>query len=197
MDNMSEKNKIVLDTLGDSAPQVDGAPKTKKAYFDKLKGIPKIDPDELNAIQSFVEERLSGCSTHREALEMEINSLAECVGVATEIYKKNPLPDYAYTLAALSNAHKTSLQQFEKMKDPKTMVSEIEFQIRTMFTDIVKAMAIEIDKTKNEMIRVAPEHRTTIEDLISRMLNAIQPETQQIYEHLQKNLKRILGIKVA
>ena len=192
---MNEKSKIVLDTLGDGAVQVEGAPKNKKTYFDKLKGVPKLDADELSAIRAVVEDRLSGCSTHRETLEMEINNLAECVGVATEIYKKNPLPDLAYTLAALSNAHKTTLQQFEKMKDPKLMVSEIEFQIRTMFMDIIKAMALEIDKTKNELARLAPEHRTTLDDLFSRMLNAIQPETQQIYEHLQKNIKRILGIK--
>jgi hypothetical protein len=195
---MNEKNKIVLDTLGDSA-MVEGVPAkaTKKAYFDKLKGIPKLDADELSAVQAFVENRLNACSTHRETLEMEINSLAECVGVATEIYKKNPLPDYAYTLAALSNAHKSSLQQFEKMKDPKVMVSEIEFQIRNMFMDIIKSMANEMDKTKKEMIRIVPEHRTTLDDLFGRMLNAIQPETQQIYEHLQKNLKRILGIKTS
>ena len=156
----------------------------------------KIDPEELNAMQNLVESKLGQCSTHREVLEMEINSLAECVGVATEIYKKSPVPDFAYQLAALSNAHKATLQQLEKMKDPKIIVGEIEFQIRNMFMEIIKSMAIEIDKTKNEMARVAPEHRTTLDDLFGRMLNAIQPETQHLYDNLQKNLKRTLGIKV-
>ena len=194
---MSEKNKIMLDTLGDSVA-VEGVPQkaAKKNYFDKLKGLPKLDQEELTALQTLVEDRLSACSTHREILELEVNSLAECVGVATEIYKKNPVPDYAYQLAALSNAHKTSLQQLEKMKDPKVMVGEIEFQIRNMFMDIIKSMALEIDKTKKEMVRLAPDHRTTLDDLFGRMLNAIQPETQNIYENLQKNLKRIIGIKV-
>ena len=194
---MNEKNKIILDTLGDSVV-IEGVPaKTaKKNYFDKLKGLPQLNAEELTALQTFVENRLNACSTHREILELEVNSLAECVGVATEIYKKNPLPDYAYQLAALSNAHKTSLQQLEKMKDPKTMVGEIEFQIRNMFMDIIKSMALEIDKTKKEMIRITPEHKTTLDDLFSRMLNAIQPETQNIYESLQRNLKKILGIRV-
>lgn len=195
---MNEKNKIMLDTLGDSVA-VEGVPQkaAKKNYFDKLKGLPKLDQEELTALQTLVEDRLSACSTHREILELEVNSLAECVGVATEIYKKNPLPDYAYQLAALSNAHKTSLQQLEKMKDPKVIVGEIEFQIRNMFMDIIKSMALEIDKTKTEMVRLAPEHRTTLEDLFGRMLNAIQPETQNIYENLHKNLKKIVGIKIS
>jgi len=194
---MNEKNKIMLDTLGDSVV-IEGVPAkaANKNYFDKLKGLPQLNAEELTALQTFVENRLNACSTHREILELEVNSLAECVGVATEIYKKNPLPDYAYQLAALSNAHKTSLQQLEKMKDPKTMVGEIEFQIRNMFMDIIKSMALEIDKTKKEMIRITPEYKTTLDDLFGRMLNAIQPETQNIYESLQRNLKKILGIRV-
>jgi len=194
---MREKNKIVVDTLGDNA-LLEGVPQkvNKKSFFDNIKGMNiKIDPEELTAMQNLVESKLGQCSTHREVLEMEINSLAECVGVATEIYKKSPVPDFAYQLAALSNAHKTTLQQLEKMKDPKIIVGEIEFQIRNMFMEIIKSMAIEIDKTKNEMARVAPEHRTTLDDLFGRMLNAIQPETQHLYDNLQKNLKRTLGIR--
>lgn len=193
---MNEKNKIVIDALGDGT-LVDGMPPkaVKKNFVNNIKAL-KIDAYELTEIQATVESKLNACTTHREILEMEVNSLAECVGVATEIYKKSPVPDFAYQLASLSNAHKTTLQQLEKMKDPKAMVVEIEFQIRTMFVDVIKSMALEIDKTKKEMTRLAPEHRTTLEDLFGRMLNAIQPETQNIYENLQKNLKRILGIKL-
>jgi len=191
-----EKNKIVIDALGDGTV-VGGMPTktTKKVFIDTVKSSSKIDPDELSEMQTIVENRLNACTTHREILEMEVNSLAECVGVATEIYKKSPIPDFAYQLAALTNAHKTTLQQLEKMKDPKLIVNDIEFQIRNMFMDIIKAMALEIDKTKREMARLSPEHRTTLEDLFGRMLNAIQPETQNIYENLQKNLKHILGIR--
>jgi hypothetical protein len=193
---MKEKNKIIIDTLGDTLP-TDNVSTTKavmkKTFFDNMKI--KIDPAELDAIQAIVDGKLNQCSTHREVLELELNSLAECVGVATEIYKKSPIPDFAYQLAALSNAHKTALQQLEKMKDPKLIVTEIEGQIRFMFMDIIKAMAIEIDKTKKEMVRIAPDHKTTLEDLFGRMLNAIQPETQKIYDNLQTNLKKILGIR--
>ena len=195
---MKEKNKIIIDTLGDNVisenvPAKLVGDKVKKTFFDNFKI--KIDPNELNSIQSLVDDRLSQCSTHREILEMEITSLAECVGVATEIYKKSPIPDFAYQLAALSNAHKTALQQLEKMKDPKLIVEDIEVQIRTMFMEIIKALAIEIDKTKKEMTRIVPEQRTTLDDLFGRMLNAIQPETQKIYENLKNNLKKILGIR--
>jgi hypothetical protein len=117
------------------------------------------------------------------------------VGVATELYKKNPVPDFAFQLTSLTNAHKATLQQLEKMKDPKMMLQDIENQIRHMFTAIVKAFAIEIDKTKKEMVRVYPEQRTTVEDMMNRMLNSIQPETQRVYEDLQRNLKKIIGIK--
>lgn len=195
---MGGKKKIVIDTLGDSAI-IEGMPAkadTKKNYLDNIKKLPTIDPNELDNIKHIVEDKLKACSTHREVLELETNTLAECVGIATEIYRKNPLPDFAYQLAALSNAHKATLQQLEKMKDPKIMVSEIEFQIRNMFMNIIKAMAVEMDKTKREMIRLAPEHKTTLEDLFNRMLNAIQPETQNIYDNLQTNLKRTMGIKV-
>lgn len=193
---MNEKTRIVIDALGEGNAVEGMPPKAmKKNYIEKIKGTSKIDPDELNAMQLLVETRLNQCSTHRDILEMEVNCLAECVGVATEIYKKNPVPDFAYQLAALTNAHKTTLQQLEKMKDPRVIISEIEFQIRGMFMDIIKAMAVEMDKTKKEMTRLAPEHRTTLDDLFSRMLNSIQPETQNIYDSMQKNLKRILGIK--
>lgn len=195
---MKEKNRIMIDTLGDTLG-TDNAPTNKaiakKTFFDNMKI--KIDPAELDAIQAIVDGKLSQCTTHREILEQELNSLAECVGVATEIYKKSPIPDFAYQLAALSNAHKSALQQLEKMKDPKLIVYDIEQHIRIMFMDIIKAMAIEMDKTKKEMIRLTPEHKITLEDLFGRMLNAIQPETQKIYENLQSNLKKTLGIRTS
>ena len=193
---MNEKNKIIIDTLGDSSTseEIPATKYVKKNFLENIKTL-KIDSAELDTINSIVGNKLNQCATHRDILELEINALAECVGVATEIYKKSPIPDFAYQLAALSNAHKTALQQLEKMKDPKLIVGDIEFQIRGMFLDIIKALAIEIDKTKREMTRITPEHKTTLDDLFGRMLNAIQPETQKIYENLQNNLKKILGIR--
>jgi hypothetical protein len=187
-----ERQQIIIDTLGDDI-------KTLKPLLTGKGGdsakILNIDPDILADIQISVDAKLSNCKTHRDVLEAEVNSLAECVGVATELYKKKPIPEFAFQLASLTNAHKSTLQQLEKMKDPRLIITDIENQIRTMFMAIIKSLALEMDKTKKEMVKLFPEQRTTIEDLMARMLAAVQPETQNIYEDLQKNLKRILGIK--
>jgi hypothetical protein len=190
---MDERQQIILSTLGDDVKNL--KPILTGKSRDNAK-ILNIDPETLASIQEMVDSKIAGYKTHRDMIEAEVTSLAECVGVATELYKKNPIPDFAFQLTSLTNAHKATLQQLEKMKDPKMMLQDIENQIRHMFTSIVKAFAIEIDKTKKEMVRVYPEQRTTIEDLMSRMLNAIQPSTQQIYNDLNKNLRKILGIKV-
>jgi hypothetical protein len=190
---MDERQQIILSTLGDDVKNL--KPILTGKSRDNAK-ILNIDPEVLASIQEMVDSKIAGYKTHRDMIEAEVTSLAECVGVATELYKKNPIPDFAFQLTSLTNAHKATLQQLEKMKDPKMMLQDIENQIRHMFTSIVKAFAIEIDKTKKEMVRVYPEQRTTIEDLMSRMLNAIQPSTQQIYNDLNKNLRKILGIKV-
>jgi len=190
----SENEQIIINSLGDEIKNIQPALLNKNTS-EKYAKILNVDPDILAEIQINVEQKLANCSTHREMLEVEINSLAECVGVATELYKRRPVPDFAFQLASLSQAHKSSLQQLERMKDPKAIVGEIESQIRTMFMAIVKAMALEMDKTKKEMIRLNPESKNTVEDLFGRMLNSIQPETQNIYDDLQKNLKRILGIR--
>jgi hypothetical protein len=189
----TERQQIILDALGDDVSSL--KPILMSKNTKESAKVLDIDAELLAEIQNSVEERLSSCKTHREILESEVNSLAECVGVATEIYKKKPIPEFAFQLSSLINAHKATLQQLEKMKDPKAIVVDIENQIRTMFMAIIKAMALEIDKTKKEMVRTYPESRTTVDDLMARMLNAIQPETQQIYENLQKNLKKILGIR--
>jgi hypothetical protein len=189
----TERQQIILDALGDDVSSL--KPILMSKNTKESAKVLDMDAELLAEIQNSVEERLSSCKTHREILESEVNSLAECVGVATEIYKKKPIPEFAFQLSSLINAHKATLQQLEKMKDPKAIVVDIENQIRTMFMAIIKAMALEIDKTKKEMIRTYPESRTTVDDLMARMLNAIQPETQQIYENLQKNLKKILGIR--
>lgn len=191
---MDERQQIILSTMGDDINNL--KPILTGKNKDNAK-ILNINPETLASIQETVENRLAGYKTHREMIEAEVTSLAECVGVATELYKKNPIPDFAFQLTSLTNAHKSILQQLEKMKDPKMMLQEIENQIRLMFTTTVKAFAIEIDKTKKEMIKAYPDQRTTIEDLMNRMLNSIQPETQNIYEDLQKNLKKTLGIKIS
>lgn len=190
------ENQIILDTLGDTFKEIIPpaiTPAVRKAKEMKVVGI---DPELLAEIQERVGQKLAKCGTHREILEVEVTDLAECIGVATEIYMKNPIPDFAFQLSTLLQTHKITLQQLEKMKDPKLILEDIESTIRIMFMTIIKAMAIEIDKIKNEMAKLLPDdQRITVDDLFNRMLNAIQPETQNIYDDLQKNLKKILGIK--
>jgi len=187
-----ERQQIIINTLGDDVANLKPLLMSKNKEGARLLNI---DPEMLANIQESVETKLAGFKTHREILENEVNSLAECVGVATELYKKNPVPDFAFQLSSLTNAHKTTLQQLEKMKDPKFILQEIETHIRNMFMSIIKAMALEIDKTKRELAKLYPEQRTTVEDLMGRMVSGIQPQTQAIYEDLNKTLKRILGIR--
>lgn len=187
MTSKKERNKSIIDTLGDSAPPIMSMT-TKK--------ISKISHHEIAKIRSEVKNRLSKCSTHLEALELEINSIVECVGIAVELYKQDPIPDNAYQLSSLTNAHKAALSQLEKMKDPKGILYEIELQIKNMFTALIKAMANEIDKTKKDLITLHPGDKHTIGDHFNRMVNSIQPETQNIYDDLNLVLKKILGIKV-
>lgn len=189
---MDERQQIILNTLGDDVKDLKPLLTKKGKEYAK---ILNIDPDMLASIQENVEQKISTYKTHRELIEAEVTSLAECVAVATELYKKNPVPDFAFQLSSLTTAHKATLQQLEKMKDPKAILQDIENQIRNMFMLIVKAFAIEIDKTKKEMTKLYPDHKTTIEELMGRMLNSIQPESQQIYDDLTRNLKRILSIK--
>jgi len=192
---MNEK-QIILDTLGDSFKDI--LPPAIAPVVKKVRDMSKtIDPELLAEIQERVGIKLAKCGTHREILEVEVADLAECIGVATELYMKNPIPDFAFQLSTLLQTHKVTLQQLEKMKDPKLILEDIENTIRNMFMILVKAMAIEIDKTKNEMAKLLPDQRITVDDLFNRMLNAIQPETQSIYDDLQKNLKKVLGIKQA
>lgn len=181
-----ERNKTISDTLGASAPPILSVASKK---------VTRMDHPEIQRIKAEVVSRLSGCSTNIEALELEIASLMECIGIATELYQKDPIPDNAYQLSSLVNAHKAALSQLERMKDPKAMLDEIEQQIKGMFMAVVKALAVEIDKTKRELSSIHPEDKHTVEDHFNRMMNAVQPETQNIYDDLNLVLRKILGIK--
>lgn len=146
----------------------------------------------------YMEEAMASlalCTTKREIVEQELNDLSICVAIATRVYKQKPLPDHAYQLAALANTHKSVLGQLEKMQDPKTILGEAEDIVKKMFMKLVKAMADEINKTKMEFAQQYPQDKVTVEDNFSRMLNAIQPETQKLFEDLNSELKEVFGIK--
>lgn len=186
-----EKGKLVLSSLGD-----DNVTSLKPLSGKPLKKS-KIKTREIQEIRDRVNQALKECKTQREALEMEVNSLAECVGIAIEIFKDKPVSDNSFQVTALVNAHKAALSQLEKMKDPEKILTDIEIHIRSMFTSIVKALAFEIDKTKRELVLRFPGEKATVEDMFARMMNSIQPETQNIYVDLRLALKKILGIKGA
>lgn len=186
----NESNKMILSSLGDGEKPISSlGGKSLKKETNKIK------TKEIKEIRQRVTDKLSTCKTQREALELEVNALAECVGIAIEIFNEKPVSDHSFQLTALVNAHKSALSQLEKMKDPEIILTEIEIHIRTMFTAIVKALAFEIDKTKREVLLRFPEEKATIEDMFARMMNSIQPETQNIYGDLRMALKKILGIR--
>ena len=183
------KEEINLSSLGDTEfPIPTGSKKLQKE-------LKKVNSTEIKAIQVEVLRRLKECKTHREMLELQVNSLSECVGVATAIWQGTPTLDNSYQLSALTNAHRAALAQLEKMKDPVEILSGVENHIRSMFLEIVKAMALEMDKTKREVMNLLPEEKPTVDDLFDRMTNSIQPETQNIYNDLRMSLKKILGIR--
>lgn len=193
-----EKEKDVNDFgLGMSVP----LPIRLPHIVRKGGGAPKggvddnVQQDTLEAYRAKVDATLAGCSTKRDVLETEVDSLATCVALAAEIYKDAPIPDNAYQLSALTNAHNSALSQLEKMKDPQVILSDLEKHIRDMFTNMIQALIGEIHKTKHEFNRTRPEDKATVEDQFSRMLDAIQPQTQVLYDGLQEKLKSILGIK--
>lgn len=186
-----EQNKMVLNSLGEG----DNTPLAPLGGVNSLKKKGKVKSKEIEEIRDKVQQALKECKTQREALELEVNSLTECVGIAIEIFKDKPVSDHSFQVTALVNAHKAALSQLEKMKDPEQILTDIEIHIRSMFTAIVKALAFEIDKTKREFVLQFPEEKATVEDMFARMMNSIQPETQNIYVDLRLALKKILGIK--
>lgn len=154
--------------------------------------------DDPKLVEVYREEAtaiLSGAETRRDILELEIDELAECIAIATQIYKQFPIPDNAYQLASLTNAHNSSLTQLEKMKDPKQIAKEIEDLIKGMFTGIYRGLTLEIDKTKKELHSIYPQEKTTIDELFSKIFTAVSPDAQNLYDGLQAKLKKILGIK--
>lgn len=169
--------------LGDSAP----APAE----------LPSDLPNQalIQIYKQAVANKISQCSSRRDVLEMELESLSECVGIASEIFQRFPVPDNAYMLSALQNAKNSSLTQLEKMKDPKVVLAELEGQIKSMFTNLIRSLITEIDKTKKEFSRIHPDSKATIDDQFTRMIASLAPETNKLYDGLHQTLKNTLGIK--
>jgi len=184
--NRNPKSQIILEGLGDSAPP---SPVNIKTMTNGVK------TPEILKFQDEVLAKIQSCKSYREMLEMQLTSLYECVALADAIWREKPVPDNSYQLTALTNARDKAQTQLDKMKDPEEMLSGIEDHIKIMFTAIIKALALEIDKTKRELLRIYPDDQSTVEDLFGRMMNSVQPETQNIYDDLRLILKKILGIR--
>lgn len=169
-----------------------GEPRGKKSKKNNIIQFPQEDVEEFLSV---VQDELDSCSTKKEVLEKELYKLSECSSIALEIYKKAPVPDNAYMVSSLVNSHKAALSQFEKMQDPKQLMSDTQNVIQKMFVRLIKAMADEINKTKQEFRTQYPNDAETVEDAFTRMLNAIQPNTQNLFDDLSSNLLTVFGIK--
>jgi len=138
---------------------------------------------------------MEDCASRREVLEVEVDTLAECASLAAEIFKQSPVPDNAYQLTALTSAHNTAINQLEKLKDPTLVLGDLERLIRKMLVEVVQTLALEINKAKVDFTNLYPKDALTINEVFSRMLDAIQPQTSAMYDELHKSLKGILGLK--
>lgn len=194
--DIEEPSKDELDDgLGESAP-FDEPPEHKKG--DKSNPIVALitnSPDIIQQYQKLARDLLDQFSTRREVLEHQVDTLAECMHIASEIYRTFPIPDNAYQLASLTNAHNSSLNLLEKSRDPKVMLREIEELIKKMFTLVAQSLTIEVSRTKIEMLKLYPNDKVTVDDLFLRMFAAVSPESQKLYDDLQASLRKILGIK--
>jgi hypothetical protein len=180
------KEGVMSNLLGDSfsPPSLEGSD-AKVKYLD-------------NVARDYVEkakEEMISCKTQRQLLEKESQMLAECSLVASMIFQKNPIPDHAYQLSALANAHRSALAQLEKMADPETNLKEISKVIRDMYMLLIQSMTSEVDKLKREFVNLYPNEKSTLDDMFRRLTISIQPETRNLFQGLDAKLKKALSIK--
>lgn len=140
-------------------------------------------------------ERRSQSLTRLDVLKEQTDSLGDCVSIASEIYKNMPIPDHAYQLSALASAFNASLSQVDKMQDPVDVLNQINEQVMTMFNRFLKDLALEIDRVRKEFKGQYPGRETHIDESFNRMLKTMSPNTQELYDGLQSELRKILGIK--
>lgn len=185
-----EPPKKIEDILGKSIANV-----PKPPGKGKNGGGVTMDLVAISEARRLIEERKGEATSDLAMLRIQTDSLSECAQMAAEIYKQMPMPDHAYQLSALTTAYNSSLAQAEKMKDPELILSSIEGVIEEMFTGLLKSFAGEIGKTQSEMQRLYPDSKVAIDDLMDRMLAAISPESQRLYDQLHTKLSKALGVK--
>jgi len=164
---------------------------TNVTVTPELKGKLLGQANEYDAAMA----ELAGCSTDVEVLQLELRKVASCMAIAAEIYQTRPVADNAFQLAALTSAYNNTFNLLTKQKDPKKVAEDLAGMVKAMFVKIVHAFAIEVDKTKKDLISRHPTERSTIEDHFFRLLEAIQPETQKIFDGYEQGVRSALGIK--
>lgn len=142
-----------------------------------------------------IKQRVANASTHREILEQEAFNLAECVGIATAIYQQLPTSDNASQVATLAQAHKSHLQQLEKMKDPEVQLLELQKLLQNMVQSLGKSLSNEIDKTRRGLVQRYPQEASSIEEYFKRMMDAIAPESTKLFDDVHVKIKMALGMK--
>lgn len=133
--------------------------------------------------------------TRLDVLKDQTDSLGRCVFIASQIYENSPIPDHAYQLSALSSAFNASLGQVDKMQDPVGLMNQINALLESMFRDVLRNMSVGIDRMRQDLITKHPEMVSQINSNFERMLKEISPETEERYERMQSELRKILGIR--
>ena len=184
------------DGLGEALPEVDH-PRVSKEGNSAIIAQLVADPLMIQQYRDAAQALIGQFQSRREALENEVDVLAECVAIASEIYRSFPIPDNAYQLSSLVNAHNSSLSLLEKSKDPKVIMKDIEVLVKGMFNTVARSLTLEIDKTKKEFTQRFPDEKASVDIAFNRMFASVAPETQNLYDGLQDGLKKVLGIKDA
>ena len=184
--------------LGDATPPMDSEDfmSTSMAPLSSIKPSIVVDKELVAGYLAKVRQEIAKRSTKRDILEMHMDDLSECVGLATEIYKQFPIPDNAYQLSALANTHKALLVQLEKMIDPYIILDKVEEAMRDMFILLVKILIDRVHEVKLEFSKRYPNDKDTIEGLFSQMADDITPAAQQMFDNLRPTLINVLGIKL-
>ena len=140
-------------------------------------------------------EQVKNCSTKREVLELQMQNMAECVMMAKAIYAEMPIPENASALSNLTKAYNDTYTKFEKSQDPVDMLIKMNKLFEQSFMGIMRSLVEQIHKTKEQMLEMYPNQKSTLDDMFERMISAVGPESKERYDELWKDLKEILGVK--
>lgn len=178
--------------FGDSAPLEEFGMNLPKPRFGKA---PLVTPELVDTYRAIAVQSLVGMTTKKEVLDSQSGKLSECVAIAAEIYKHSPVPDHAYQLAALSAAFNSTVGQHERMRDAHSEMDQVNSLLKDCLQGVLRSLAGEIEKAKNEFSKLHPEHKSTHEDIFKRMTEAVAPDSKKFYDEMADKVKAILGIK--